>query len=271
VNLLSIIITVTFLLVLLSFGSSNITILKSKINKVQSSNISSMQVLKFGGSSVASSDNIKKVVAVVKEKLKDDVTVLVVSAFGGITDLLLNCGTLAASGNDAYKQLLKESLTRHLNTIEDLGITTGLESITEYVTKEFNDIQDICHGIYLLKEFSPVTKDRIVSYGELLSSKIVTAKCVSENIQAEWKDARELIVTDDNHTNASVDFNQTEQNIKQYFSSISNQLVVVPDLLQLQVMVRPQHLAEVDLIILQPLFLQLQKHQNLRYGLMLRA
>ena len=63
-----------------------------------------MQVLKFGGSSVKNAENIQKVVAIVNEKIKTDKTIVVVSALGGITDILLQCSTLVSQGDELYKK-----------------------------------------------------------------------------------------------------------------------------------------------------------------------
>ncbi len=77
-----------------------------------------MQILKFGGSSVANASNIKKVAGIVGDKIKQGQTIVVVSALGGITDLLLECGTLACEGNELYKEKLQIVETRHLETVK---------------------------------------------------------------------------------------------------------------------------------------------------------
>ena len=78
-----------------------------------------MQVLKFGGTSVANAENINKVVAIVKESVKKEKTIIVVSALGGITDLLLGAAAIAAEGNEAYKEKLSQVEQRHLDTVKD--------------------------------------------------------------------------------------------------------------------------------------------------------
>jgi bifunctional aspartokinase / homoserine dehydrogenase 1 len=78
-----------------------------------------MQVLKFGGSSVANATNINRVVDIIKEKVKKDTTVVVVSALGGITDILLQCSQLAADGDERYKEKLHEAELRHLSTVKE--------------------------------------------------------------------------------------------------------------------------------------------------------
>lgn len=187
-----------------------------------------MQVLKFGGSSVASAANINKVVNIVKQKQAAAKTAVVVSALGGITDLLLKSAQQAADGADAYKASLQEVEQRHLQTVKELIPVTQQSSVLSLVKKLCNEIEDICNGIFLLGELSVRTKDKIVSYGELLSSQIIAAKFKSEGIEAEWKDSRELIVTDSNFNNAAVDFIATGNHIKNYFSNNAASLFLLP-------------------------------------------
>ena len=79
-----------------------------------------MQVLKFGGTSVANAENINKTAAIIKDAVKRDRTVVVVSALGGITDTLLSAGLLAAGGDIAYKEKLHTVEQRHLDAVKAL-------------------------------------------------------------------------------------------------------------------------------------------------------
>ncbi|MEJ7587035.1 MAG: hypothetical protein WKI04_05690 [Ferruginibacter sp.] len=117
-----------------------------------------MQVLKFGGSSVKNAENINKVIDIVKEKIKFDRTIVVVSALGGITDLLLACSKLASEGNELYKEKLLESEQRHLQTAKDLIPIDRQSSVLSMVKTLCNEIEDICNGIFLLRELSERTK-----------------------------------------------------------------------------------------------------------------
>ena len=79
-----------------------------------------MQVLKFGGTSVANAENISKVVAIVKDVLQKDKSIVIVSALGGVTDLLLNAASLASSGDESFKERLQVIEQRHLETVKHL-------------------------------------------------------------------------------------------------------------------------------------------------------
>ena len=187
-----------------------------------------MQVLKFGGTSVANADNINRVVGIIKTALTKDKTIVVVSALGGITDKLLQCGALAATGDQSYKQLLQEITQRHLATIKALLPLTTQSSILSQSMQQCHEIEDVCNGVFLLKELSVRTKDRIVSYGELLSSQIISTYLSSMDVKNTWVDARKLIITDSNFTKANVDFEKTNKNIQAYFDLAIDQLFIVP-------------------------------------------
>ena len=187
-----------------------------------------MQVLKFGGSSVKNAANINKVIAIVKDKIKIDKTIVVVSALGGVTDLLLQCSKLAAEADETYKEKLQEAELRHLTTVKELIPLTQQSSILSLVKTLCNEIEDICNGIFLLGELSERTKDRIVSYGEILSSKIIAAKLFSDIGTCEWKDSRDLIVTDSNFGAAAVDFSATDIKVQEYFNQSPANLFMLP-------------------------------------------
>ncbi len=187
-----------------------------------------MQVIKFGGSSVASAENINKVVNIVKSKTNSGKIIIVVSALGGITDLLLQCASLASAANELYKKTLQEIELRHLNTVKELIPVTRQSSVLSTVKKLCNEIEDICNGIFLLGELSERTKDKMVSYGELLSSQIIAAKLKEDGVNVEWKDSRELISTDSNFGAAFVNFSKTNSLIHQYFSSATASFYILP-------------------------------------------
>ena len=187
-----------------------------------------MQVLKFGGSSVANAANINKVTEIVKNKAEDDRIIIVVSALGGITDILLQCSKMAAAGDEAYKEKLHEAELRHLNTVKELITITQQSAVLSMVKTLCNELEDICNGIFLLKELSERTKDRMVSYGEVLSSKIIAAKLNTEGIVCEWKNSRDLIITNSNFGAADVNFATTNANISSYFLSSESSIFMMP-------------------------------------------
>jgi bifunctional aspartokinase / homoserine dehydrogenase 1 len=187
-----------------------------------------MQVLKFGGSSVANEKNIKQVASIIQKAVALDKTVVVVSALGGITDLLLQGGALAAAGDASYKQVLEEIKHRHLETVKLLMPVTHQSSLLSSVIQHCNQLDDICNGVYLLNELSPRIKDRIAAYGEVLSSQILSAYLAVSGLPNTWTDARALITTDSNYTKASVQFDRSNQQIQEYFEKHKGALFIVP-------------------------------------------
>src|SRR5690606_34842644 len=135
-----------------------------------------MQVLKFGGTSVANAENINKVASIVKDAVSKDRTILVVSALGGVTDMLLRAAGNAAKGNEDYKQIIADLEQRHFDAVKNLIPVAHQSQLLSLVKTAVNEIEDICNGIFLLSEITPRTKDRLASYGEWLSSQIIAEK-----------------------------------------------------------------------------------------------
>jgi len=187
-----------------------------------------MQVLKFGGTSVANAENIKKVSCIIQKAAKNEKVIAVVSALGGITDVLLQTARKAAEGNEGYKELLAAAEQRHLDVVKELIPVVRQSSALSQVKKQFNEIDDICNGIFLLGELTERTTDKILSYGELISSQIISAALKADGIENCWKDSRELIATDSSFTHATVDFQQTNEKVKEFVSAEKNDIFILP-------------------------------------------
>ncbi|MFK5959072.1 MAG: bifunctional aspartate kinase/homoserine dehydrogenase I [Lutibacter sp.] len=187
-----------------------------------------MKVLKFGGSSVASSENINKVITIVKESANSTNVAVVVSALGGVTDLLLEAGNLACKSNELYKNRLKTIEERHLQVVRELIPVNNQSSVLGSIKKKLNKLESTLEGVFLINELSHKTSDKIVSFGELLSSFIVAEAMKYSNLDVILKNSQELIVTNENFSNASVKFEKTSSNIKDFFSQNKHQVVVLP-------------------------------------------
>jgi aspartokinase/homoserine dehydrogenase 1 len=187
-----------------------------------------MRVLKFGGSSVANADNINKIVTILEDRLKNEKLIVVVSALGGTTDALLNSVVLASQGNEEYKDQLRTIENRHLEMTKQLIPVAQQSRVLSMVKQHCNEIEDICNGVFLLQELTSRTKDRIMSYGELLSSRIISAKFESIGFKNKWIDAREIIITNSNFENAIVNFDITNSKIQSCFSNSEESFFIVP-------------------------------------------
>ena len=186
-----------------------------------------MKVLKFGGSSVANAENIKKVAAIVKRP-EYRKAVIIVSALGGVTDLLIQTGSAASHGLESYKETLLQLEKRHIDTAKGLLPVTTQSSCLSSIKQQFNELEDICEGVFRLGELSARTKDRIVSFGELLSSKIIAAFFQSAGLNNQWIDSRTIIKTNSNYGFATVDFELTNQLIKEKIAESSTSLFLAP-------------------------------------------
>jgi aspartokinase/homoserine dehydrogenase 1 len=187
-----------------------------------------MHVLKFGGSSVANAENINKIASILQNKLKEKKLVVVVSALGGITDALINSVQLASKGDELYKIELQKIELRHLEMVKQMIPVAHQSRVLSMVKQHCNEIEDICNGVFLLQELTPRIKDRIMSYGELLSSQIISARFNYGGFENEWVDSRKIIITNSHYEHAVVDFELTDKKITDYFSVAEGSFFIVP-------------------------------------------
>ena len=175
-----------------------------------------MKVLKFGGSSVATPARIRSVIEIIKPYLSGDVAV-VFSAFGGVTDELLAISKLALDGDAQYSRKADQLEKRHLETVRELISIQKQSAILAQVKIKMNELEDVLHGVYLVKERTPRTLDYIMSFGERLSAFIIAEAIKDQGIAAEYLDARTLILTDNQFGHAKVDFDVTNKRIQEHF------------------------------------------------------
>lgn len=177
-----------------------------------------MKVLKFGGTSVASAGNIRNIVSIIEDNIRQGEHVAVVfSAMSGVTSKLLEIGRMAASGNESYKELLDVIEAKHFALIKSLIPIQSQSNILALTKSGFNELADLLRGVSLIREFSPRTSDLTVSFGERLSTRIISVVFNCVGISAEFCDARDLIVTDNHFGMANVDFRLTNARIAEHF------------------------------------------------------
>ena len=181
-----------------------------------------MQVLKFGGSSVGSAEAIHQMVVIVSARIQKEKTIVVVSAMSGVTDQLIMLAQTAAQGNEAYKTIIQNIEQKHLDAIRSLLPIQQQSATLSLVKQIINEIEDNCEGLFMLKELSMRMQDKIISYGEILSSKIISATFESKGIKQQWVDSRNLIKTNSNYFNAVVDKPLTYTTIANYFAAPEN-------------------------------------------------
>ncbi len=178
------------------------------------------KVLKFGGTSVGTSASIREVVDIIAEYKSKNIHVAVVcSAMSGVTNKLLSMGQKASENDEKYLEILKEIETLHFRTIKDLLEIKYQSHTLASVKKMLNELEDLMHGVYLLKELSLRTTDLLLSFGERLSCYIVESFASQQGLQTELLDTRDMIKTDDLFGKARVDMDVTEKNIREYFAN----------------------------------------------------
>ncbi|UYZ62403.1 bifunctional aspartate kinase/homoserine dehydrogenase I [Hymenobacter weizhouensis] len=187
-----------------------------------------MQVLKFGGSSVATADSMRQVLDLMEAAARQRSTVVVVSALAGITDLLIAAGRRAAATDAGYRELLHELEERHLNVVRQLLPITGQSAVLSLVKTHCNELEALCDGVFALGELSDRTLDRLASYGELLSSRVVAAGLAARGTAHQWLDSRQLIRTDARYGRAAVDFAATNPLIQAAVNGAEVGLYVAP-------------------------------------------
>ncbi len=173
------------------------------------------KVLKFGGSSVANSNNIKKVIDIILESQKESNCVIVVSALGGITDELIKLATLASRRNEEYKIIFNNICERHNQAIRELVNIEDVKKVLDKIYVKYNELEEILKEVYIKGEISKRSLDAVVSFGEQFSAYIISEATKSRNVICEFIDSRLVIKTDDNFGEANVDIENSYQLIAQ--------------------------------------------------------
>jgi aspartokinase/homoserine dehydrogenase 1 len=175
-----------------------------------------MKVLKFGGSSVGTPESVLGVKKIIESQ--QDSCIVVVSAFSGITDQLICMANLAARGDESYKTLLQEIEKRHSEAVKKLIEPKEQDVVLTFVKSLIRELEDILKGLFLLHELTPKIQDMILSYGEQLSSYIISKVLKKGKLY----DARKFIRTNSVFGSAKVDFNVTDELITEQFKIIDH-------------------------------------------------
>lgn len=178
-----------------------------------------MKVLKFGGTSVGSIDgllNVKKIVESQKENC-----VVVVSAFSGVTDKLLDMAKLASVSDESYIDSLNELIKRHYDIINRVVVKEKKEFIISEANHLLEELTNIYKGVFLIKDLSEKINNAIVSYGERLSSLIVSG-LINDIVLL---DSRKFIKTTPYYTKHIVDFELTNKLVQETFSTLKGNAI----------------------------------------------
>lgn len=185
-----------------------------------------MIVIKFGGSSVSNSKNIERVLNIIKSK--NNPCVVVVSAVGGVTNLLNESSVLAEKGKKSYLNKVDLVEKKHLIIIKKLLSGSIKESAINDMKKLVSKLKKILEGVFMIGERSIQTKDSILNFGELLSYQLLHSVATQKNIDAKKKNTEELIVTYSEKKNLIFDYEKTKFLVKNYFKKNKFKFLIVP-------------------------------------------
>jgi len=161
-------------------------------------------VMKFGGTSVEDAKAMLRTAAIVRDRRERGLSaIVVVSAMAKVTDQLLAAADAAGRGDRVGALALSSRLrNRHLDTASDLLCGELLMEVQKEIRDRFDSLDDLLRGIAAVGELTPRTSDRVVSYGERLSSRMVAAAFAQHGLNGAHVDARQCIVTDDHYGKA---------------------------------------------------------------------
>jgi len=186
----------------------------------------SRTVIKFGGSSLADSERLQQAMQVARTRLADG-GVMVCSAMGGTTDVLIAAAREAAGGSDVREQV-EGIRARHVAVVRDLCPPRGQAAILTELQLLLAELDEVLHGVSLLRECSPRTLDLVMSFGERLSTAVASRLLGDLGVETRLLDARELILTDAEHGIATVQFEATYRRVRAALQPQSGIACVVP-------------------------------------------
>jgi aspartokinase/homoserine dehydrogenase 1 len=177
------------------------------------------KILKFGGSSISNPERIRKVASIVLDAARKERVVVVVSAFQGVTNQLLECAQLAEAGDPKFQSLYKTLVKRHMAALKTLHHNRPPKHVAANLQTMLAELCDVLQGIYLLRHGSPRALDLTASFGERLSA-LTIASFIQQSQPSCFVDSRAIVKTDDQFTRASVQFDKTNRAIKSHFKKL---------------------------------------------------
>lgn len=181
-----------------------------------------MKILKFGGTSLKTPERLEHVVKLISA---EHPCAVVVSAFGGVTDHLLILAELAASGKD-YSTDLHSLINRHIEAVNSLVSNNTSNRITNCIDLMGSELSENLETIAQERMVTPKLKDAVLSTGECLSANIIVEICIDHGLEAEFLDAREVILTDDHYGSAFVHYQASYDRIRSQWKDRSTTRII---------------------------------------------
>ncbi len=179
------------------------------------------KILKFGGSSIANPERIRQAASIILDSAKEENVAVVVSAFQGVTNTLLEAAQFAESGNPKYQHVYDSLAKQHHSILKALHDGKPPQQAQDRVDKKLAELRDVLHGIFLLRHSAPRALDLTASFGERLSALIISS-FIHRSRPAIFVDSRPLVKTNDQFTRAVVNFEKTNHEIQSVFKKIGS-------------------------------------------------
>jgi aspartate kinase len=184
-------------------------------------------VMKFGGTSLGSSERMKNVAEIVADYAQRAEVVVVVSAMGGVTDMMIRAANEASQGDrENWKNVRRELAHRHREVADRLLKAAEQATVLPPLADAVADFENLCSGFSLVREVTPRAMDALSSLGEVMSANLMAAILRSYGTPAEAVDATELIVTDDHFGNATPIFEETNAKTRQRLAGLRRRGVI---------------------------------------------
>jgi len=181
-------------------------------------------VMKFGGTSVGNADRMQSVGEIIAEQARNAEIVVVLSAMGGVTDMLIRAAREASRGDRKHWKGVRQELARRHREVADRLLSAAEQAIVlPRLAEQVGNLENLCSGFSLVREVTPRAMDTLSSLGEVMSAILMASILRSAGVAAEAVDATELIVTDENFGNASPHFEETHAKTCQRLAPLRRQ------------------------------------------------
>ena len=182
-----------------------------------------MKVIKFGGTSVATSDSLKKVFSIIENE--EDNSIIVVSALGGITDILQDFINSKGANSVDYLKQIEE---KHLEVIHGLSKIENQSPLLSFLKQKLNELETILEAVSTIDEITKKTISKVLSFGEILSSKIIFEILKERGNDISYIDSREVIFTKYRNNNEIIDEEKTGIAISNNLNLIEAKVIIMP-------------------------------------------
>jgi aspartokinase/homoserine dehydrogenase 1 len=184
-----------------------------------------LHIIKFGGTSVANADRIRRAVSIVAERKRKHDVAVVVSAFSGVTNELISLSEMAASGDKAFVSHFSQLRERHLETAQELS--PGNTALMEHLNHLLDLLSTDCESLAQQGKVGQRERDRIMSYGERMSVAVFAAAMDVAGIPAQSFESTAFVRTNDRFGDADVDQTTTSELAKKIILPLHGKVPVI--------------------------------------------